>query len=228
MLHVSKMKTNSDLQKDVQNAINWESNINATKIGVTAKDGIITLSGTVDSYSKKLHVERVVKNVAGVKAVVEDITIDLGGFLYKTDTNLANDILKAWSYDIEVPDDKIKVTVENGWVKLEGEVPWKYQAEASKNTIKNLLGVKGVTNLITVKSESQDSLEQKDVVRALDRNWAINAKDITVKVNKNRVELSGLVHSLYQKEEAERLAWNTPGVWSVKNNLAVGDLLITF
>ena len=215
------MKSNEELQKDVQNAIKWEPYMNAAEIGVTAKDGVVTLSGTVDSYSKKINAERAAKNVVGVKAVAEDIEINYGASHKQNDTDIATSVMSAWKYNWNVPEDRIKVKVEDGWVKLEGEVPWKYQADAAKNSINNIDGVRGVSNLIKVKSESKDSLEKKDVENALKRNWSINSKDVKVEVNHNKVKLTGLVHSLYQKEEAGRLAWNAPGVWSVENELAV-------
>ena len=215
------MKSNEELQKDVQNAIKWEPYMNAAEIGVTAKDGVITLSGTVDSYSKKINAERAAKDVVGVKAVAEDIEINYGASHKQNDTDIATSVMSAWKYNWNVPEDRIKVKVEDGWVKLEGEVPWKYQADAAKNSINNIDGVRGVSNLIKVKSESKDVLEKKDVENALKRNWSINSKDVKVEVNHNRVKLTGLVHSLYQKEEAGRLAWNASGVWSVENELAV-------
>lgn len=216
------MKNNSELQKDVQNAIKWEPNMHAAEIGVTAKDGVVTLTGTVDSYSKKLNAERAAKKVRGVRAVAENIDIDYGHFSFKkNDTEIATDILNAWKYNLEIPTGQISIKVEEGWVKLEGEVGWKYQELAAKNTIKNLSGVKGVTNLVIVKPQTKDLLEQTDVEKALARSWAINGKDIKVEVDQNKVKLSGLVHSLYQKEEAGRLAWNAPGVNSVDNELAV-------
>ena len=161
------------------------------------------------------------KDVVGVKAVAEDIEINYGASHKQNDTDIATSVMSAWKYNWNVPEDRIKVKVEDGWVKLEGEVPWKYQADAAKNSINNIDGVRGVSNLIKVKSESKDVLEKKDVENALKRNWSINSKDVKVEVNHNRVKLTGLVHSLYQKEEAGRLAWNAPGVWSVENELAV-------
>ena len=215
------MKSNAKLQSDVQNAIKWEPSMHAAEIGVSAKDGVITLSGTVDSYSKKINAENAAKKVKGVRAIAEEITIDYGYSFKKNDTEIAKDILRAWEFNWDVPDDKIQVNVEHGYVKLEGEVGWKYQGEAAENVIKNLPGVKGVTNLIKVKSEWKDSIEQKAVENALSRNWSINSKDVKVEIDHNIVKLTGLVHSLYQKEEASRLAWNAPGVRSVENDLAV-------
>lgn len=215
------MKDNAELQKDVQNAIKWEPSMQAAEIGVTAKDGVITLSGTVNSYTKKLNAERAAKNVVGVKAVAEDIIVNYGGSFKKNDTELATDILKAWENNWEVPEEKIKVKVEDGWVKIEGKVSWKYQEKAVIKSINNLSGVIGITNLLKIKSESKDALEKKAVKKALKRNWSINSNDIKVEVDNNDVKLTGLVHSLYEKEEAGRLAWNAPGVWSVNNQLAV-------
>ena len=217
------MKTDLKLQKDVQKAISWEPSMHAAEIGVTAKDGVITLSGIVNSYSKKINAENAAKKIAGVKAVAENIIIDYGHSFTKSDTEIAKDILKAWEFNWEVPEDKIQVKVEDGWVSLTGEVAWKYQEEAAKNAITNLSGVKGVSNFIKIKSESKDVIEQKAVESALSRDWSIDSNDIKVEVTQNRVKLTGIVHSIYQKDEAGRLAWNAPGVRSVDNELAVID-----
>ena len=215
------MKTNEDLQRDVQNAIKWEPLLHAAEIGVTAKDGIVSLTGTVDSYAKKLEAEEAAKNVAGVKAVVEKIEITTGSWGKTTDSEIATEVLNALKWDWQVPNEKIKVKVENGWITLSGELSWNYQKEAAKKSINNLKGVKGVTNNITIKSDTHDALEQKDVEDALDRNWSINTNDITVKVSGTKVTLAGTDSSWYQKDEAGRIAWKTPGIWSVDNELKV-------
>jgi osmotically-inducible protein OsmY len=217
------MKNNADLQKDVMEAIKWEPLLNAAEIGVTAKDGIVTLTGTVDNYFKKSEAETAAKNVAGVKAVVENIVIKFADSAAKKDDNdIAKEIIDAWKGDWQVPQEKIKVKVENGWVTLEGELQWNFQKEAAKNTTKNLLGVTGVSNHISIKSESHDRLEKKEIESALKRNWSIDDKDIDVKVSDHKVTLSGTVNSLYQKDEAAGIAWNAPGVWTVDNELIVG------
>ena len=215
------MKTNESLQKDVQDAIKWEPLLNAAEIGVTAKDGIITLTGTVDNYTKKSEAEDAAKNVAGVKAVVEKIEIKFGSTWQKDDNEIAKEVLNAFKWNWEVPDDKVKVKVENGWVTLEGELQWNYQKEAAKNVVKNLVGVIGVTNNIIIKSLTNDEIEKKDIESALERNWSINANDIRVKVLGNGVTLTGTVNSWYQKDKAGRIAWNAPGVWKVDNELVI-------
>ncbi|MEO6684442.1 MAG: BON domain-containing protein, partial [Dyadobacter sp.] len=133
------MKTNEELQKDVQDAIKWEPLLKAAEIGVTAKDGVITLSGTVDSYAKKSEAEAAAKRVTGVKVVVEEIEIKTYSNLYNRDDNdLANEVLNAYKWNWEIPNDKVKVKVENGWITLEGAVEWNYQREAAERLIKKL------------------------------------------------------------------------------------------
>jgi len=216
------MKNNADLQKDVQDAIKWEPLLNAAEIGVTVKDGIVTLTGTVDSFSKKSEAETAAKNVAGVKAVVEKIEIKFNdAWAKKDDNDIAKEIINAWKWDWQVPHEKIQVRVEKGWVTLEGELQWNYQREAAKDAIKNLMGVTGVSNNITIKSESHDRLEKKDIESALRRNWSIDGEDIDVKVSGHKVTLTGTVNSSYQKDEAAGIAWDAPGVWNVDNELVV-------
>jgi osmotically-inducible protein OsmY len=215
------MKTNADLQKDVQDAIKWEPLLNAAEIGVIARDGVVTLTGTVDSYAKKIEAETAAKSVVGVQAVAEKIEIKFSNSFKKSDTDIANDALKGFKSTWDVPDDKIKITVENGWATLEGEVPWNFQREAAKNVVKNLMGVKGVTNNIKIKPNIQDAIEQRAIEHALARNWAVDDEDIHVHVSGSKVKLDGKVHSFYQKEEAARIAWNAPGVFAVDNELVI-------
>lgn len=215
------MKTNAELQKDVQDAIMWEPLLNAAEIGVIAKDGVVTLTGIVDSYSKKLEAESAAKSVSGVRGIVEKIEVKYAGSSKKSDTDITNEALNALKWNWEVPVSKVKVTVENGWVTLEGEVPWNYQREEARRAVSRLMGVKGVTNNLKIKSDAHDMLEKDSIERALARNWSTDDDDIDVKVSGHDVKLSGVVHSMYQKDEAERIAWNAPGVWSVKNELEI-------
>jgi osmotically-inducible protein OsmY len=215
------MKTNEDLQKDVQDAIKWEPLLNAAEIGVTVKDGVVTLTGTVDCYAKKREAEEAAKRVAGVKAVVEKITIEFGSMATHNDAAIASDVVKALKRSGNVPSDGLTVKVEHGWVILGGEVQWNYQKEAAKEAIKNLADVKGVSNDIRIKLNAHDALEKMDIEQALMRNWSINERDIQVKVTGNNVTLHGKVSSIYQRDEAGRIAWNAPGVQTVDNELVV-------
>jgi osmotically-inducible protein OsmY len=216
------MKSNEQLQKDVQDAIKWEPLLNAAEIGVTAKDGVVSLTGVVNSYSKKMQAEDAAKNVAGVTAVVEEIEIKYDGGWSKGDNEVANEVVAAIKGNWEVPKDKVKVKVENGWVTLDGEVEWNYQRDAAKTAIVNLAGVRNVSNNITIKSQSGSDLIEKGAIEcALDRSWSLDDQDIDVEVKNHNVTLTGVVDSIYQKEEAGRIAWNAPGVWSMKNELVV-------
>jgi len=215
------MKSNEVLQKDVQDAIKWEPLMNAAEIGVTAKDGIITLTGVVDSFAKKSEAEDAAKKVAGVKAVVEKIEIDFGHWGKTTDNEIATEVVNAFKWNWQVPSDKVEARVEQGWVTLNGEFQWNYQRDAAKKAIKDLVGVKGVSNNITIKSETHDAIEKKNIELALDRNWATNGHNIRVVALGHDVTLNGTVDSWYQKDEAGRIAFNAPGVWNVDNNLVI-------
>ena len=215
------MKTNEDLQYDVEKAINWEPLMDAAEIGVTAKDGVVTLTGTVDSYAKKMEAENAAKKVTGVAVLVEKIKIEYGSyFAKKEESDIAAEILSAFKWNAQLPKDKITVKVENGWVTLEGEMTWNYQKEAAKDALKNLLGVTGVSNNIRIKSEV-DVVEQKDIEAALKRNVSFDNQDIEVIVLDKNVKLTGRVYSYYAKDEAERMAWNTRGVCTVENELII-------
>jgi osmotically-inducible protein OsmY len=216
------MRNNADLQKDVQDALKWEPLLNEAEIGVIVKDGIVTLYGIVDSFTKKSEAETAAKNVAGVKAVVEKIEVRFGDDLKNNDDNdIAKEVINAWKRHWEIPQEKLKVKVENGWVTLEGELDGNYQREAAKDTIKNLLGVTGVSNNIVIKSNTHDQIEKQQIEKAMKRNWSINDKNIDVQVSSQKVTLTGTVNSVYQKEQATRIAWNAPGVMTVDNELIV-------
>jgi osmotically-inducible protein OsmY len=215
------MKSNAELQQDVQNAIKWQPLLNAAEIGVTAKDGVVSLTGVVDTYAKKIEAENAAKNVAGVSALVEKIEIKYPSSYTKTNAEIATEVLTALKARWDVPKDKVKVKVEAGWITLTGELGWNYQKEAAKDAIKSLMGVTGVTNDITIKSESTESVEKTTIENALKRNWAFLDNDVRVQVLGHVATLTGTVDSLYQKNEAGSIAWNAPGVWAVDNELVV-------
>ena len=147
------MNTDEILQKNVQDALKWEPQLQAAEIGVIAKNGIVTLTGTVDNYYKKNEVENAIKKVSGVKAIVEKIQIKTSDSKDITDNIIAERILNVFKSDFSIPHEKIKLKVEKGWVTLDGNVNWKYQKEASKSAVTALMGVRGVTNNIKTRSE---------------------------------------------------------------------------
>jgi len=215
------MKNNEELQKDVQNAIKWEPLLHAAEIGVTAKDGVVSLTGEVDSYIKKLEAEHAAKRVIGVQALIEKIEVNIPNKWSKTDSEVIEKVLKAIKKTWFITKGKVTVQVKDGWVTLEGELPWNYQKDEIKYAINYLPGVKGVTNSIKIKSESNDAIEKKEIVDAIARSWALDNMEIAVHVKGTTVGLSGIVNSWYQKEEAERIAYKTHGICHVNNELAV-------
>jgi osmotically-inducible protein OsmY len=214
------MKSNAELQTDVQNEISRSSILSPAEIGVTAKDGLITLTGVVDDYSKKIAAENAAKKVKGVKAVAEEITVK-----YKdskiSDTEIATTILNVLKGNGEVPESRIAFGIENGVVTLTGEVDWKFQSKAAEEAIKYLPGVELVFNQIIIIPYT-GNVDKQVIENALGRNVVIDAKNISVNVCEHVVTLKGTVASLIQKEEAGKMAWYAPGVDDVKNDLVIG------
>lgn len=215
------MKADENLQKNVQEALKWEPQLHAAEIGVIAKDGIVTLTGTVDNYYKKNEAENAAKKVNGVKAIVEKIEIKSPDSKSINDNYIAEKILNVFKSDFSIPDEKIKLKVEKGWVTLEGNVNWNYQKELAKNAVIDLMGVRGVTNNIMTRTNRNDAIKKTTIEKAIHNNAALEHDHIEVSVKNNDVKLSGLVNSFFEKEEAERIAWKTPGIWSVDNEIGV-------
>lgn len=215
------MKTDAQLQKDVMEELRWQSAIKSPEIGVAANDGIVTLSGEVGTYAQKIAAEKAALRVAGVKAVAEDIHVHLGLTSQRTDTEIAESAVTTLRWNSSIPDDKIKVKVENGWITAEGKVDWMYQKNAVKNALSKLTGVKGVTNLVTIDSKVHPSDVQKKITAAFERNALIDANHIDVAAHDNKITLTGTVRSYAEKRDAERAAWNAPGIISVENKLEV-------
>jgi osmotically-inducible protein OsmY len=215
------MKTNLMLQKDVQDELRWEPMLNAAEIGVTAKDGIVTLSGTVDTYSKKLAAERAAKRVIGVKAVAMEIEVKLGISNVRNDAEIAKAALDALKWSTTVPDDRIKLKVENGWLYLEGELDWQFQKDAARTCVEDLFGVRGVSNNITLKPRVNVNVIKENIKKALERNADVEAGKIKIETFNNRVTLKGTVHTWAERDEAEKAAWSAPGVIAVEDELSV-------
>jgi osmotically-inducible protein OsmY len=215
------MKTNEDLQQDVEDAIKWEPLLHAAEIGVSVKNGIVTLSGTVDNFTKKMEAENAAKKVAGVTAVVETIQVRLPDSKGESDYDIAFLVVEALHDNWNIPSEDIQVKVENGYVYLSGTVPWKYQKEAAQRTIHSINGIKEIVNLIHVAADSTPAIDRQKLIDALMRHWSINANNIHVEISGSKVILTGFVSSLYQKEEAEKVAWKSPGVTAVDNQLTI-------
>lgn len=217
------MKTDNQIQKDVMDELKWEPILNSSEIGVAVKNGIITLSGIVDTYSKKLAAEKAAKRVTGVKAVAEDIQVGVTPAYRRTDTEIAEAVFNALKWHTSVQQDKIKIKVEDGIVKLEGEVEWEYQRVAAKTAIQNLAGVRSVVNLITIQSKIEPSEIEKKITAAFHRSATVDAHKITAEVTGSKVILRGKVRSFTEKDDAEYAAWSAPGVLSVESKLEVEE-----
>lgn len=218
------MTNSTKLQHDVQEELEWEPSVDAAHIGVAAtQPGVVTLTGTVATYAEKTTADRAAKRVAGVRAVANDIEVRPLGSMKRTDTDLAQAVLRALEWDIAVPDEKIKVRVDDGWVTLEGEVALQFHRAAAENAVRRLAGVRGVTNQIrlqimpTVKPAAvKDRIEA-----ALRRSAEIDARGIQVDAKDSTIILRGRVRTWAERDEAERAAWAAPGVRNVEDQLII-------
>lgn len=214
------MKTDSQLQNDVVEELMWEPSVTSSAIGVTATQGVVTLSGTVSTYAERCAAEHATQRVAGVKGIIVEIEIKPIGRHTKTDTEIAAIVATSLSSHVWVPTD-IKATVQKGWVTLSGEVNWEFQQRAATDAVRFLAGVKGVSNTITLKPTIQPSAVKDAIEKALLRNAEIDAENVKVVADGGTVTLSGTVRSWNEKHEAGVAAWNAPGVNAVKNNIDV-------
>jgi len=215
------MNGDRQLQLDVLDELRWEPGVKATDIGATVKDGVVTLEGTVESYAEKWAAEEAVKRLPGVKAVAMDIEVKIPGSNERTDTDIAQAAETALKWDVAVPHKQIKVSVERGFVTLEGEVDWKFQKSAADRAVRHLKGVTGMNNFITIKPKVAPENVREKIEAALKRNAILDAEQIIVQADGGKVTLSGTVHSWVELDAAVDAAWAAPGVSEVKNQLTV-------
>jgi osmotically-inducible protein OsmY len=214
-------RTDEQIQQDVLEELKWDTRVHPNEIGVVVQDGIVTLTGWVDSYLKKIAAEEAAHRVRGVKAVANDIEVRLPTSSERTDADLAAAVVNALRWEAAVPADKIDVTVSKGWVTLKGEVEYGFQKRLAERAVERLSGVKGVTNLIAVKPRVSPSDLKQNIEKALVRNAETDARNITVEVEGSKVILRGTVRSYAEKKAAEDAAWAAPGVSEVENRIVI-------
>jgi osmotically-inducible protein OsmY len=215
------MKRDAQLQTDVLDELQWDPTVDATQIGVTVKDGIVTLTGKVSVYAEKFEAERAAKRVYGVRAVANDIEVQVPGPHQRTDAEIAAAALNALKWNASVPEDKIQVTVRDGWITLEGMLDGQHQKEAADQCVRKLIGARGVTNLIVVRPKATASDVKSKIEAAFRRSADVDSQGIKVETHNGKVVLKGKLHSLTEREEAERAAWAAPGVAEVDNQILV-------
>jgi osmotically-inducible protein OsmY len=222
MAVMTEIKTDQEIQRNVLEELKWDARVQPNEIGVASKEGVVTLTGWVDSYTKKWAAEEAAHRVKGVRAVANDIEVRIPTAAERTDADIALAVSRAIEWDAMVPTDKVKVTVSKGWVTLEGGVEWQFEKEAAERAARRITGVRGVTNLIRVQPSRPSPADIKQRIEAaLLRDAETDAQRIQVEVDGATVTLRGTVRSYAEKQEAARVAWSAPGVKAVENHIQV-------
>jgi osmotically-inducible protein OsmY len=215
------MRSDSEIERDVKEELQWNPDLDATDIAVSVKNGVVTLTGFVKSYADKYEAEASAKRVAGVVAVANDLEVRLPSVDERPDPDIARDAVAAIKSQLPISWEHIKVVVKNGWVTLEGEVEWQYQRQTAENAVRRIKGVKGVSNLIQLKPQAEPSEIKKRIQEAFRRSAELDANRIVVETHGSEVILKGTVRSWAEREEAERAAWAAPGVTKVEDRIVV-------
>ena len=214
------MKTDEQLKNEVMEALRWESMVTACDIHVAAQHGVVTLSGSVPYFAEKGAAERAAQRVQGVKAIAEELDVDLHVDHVHTDTEIAETVANSLKWHVWVPN-AVKATIERGWVTLGGEVNFEFERTAATDAVRYLSGVRGVSNNVTIKPAVQAEVVKDAIEKALKRDAEIDAEHVSVSTNRGKVTLTGTIRSWGQRQEAGAAAWNAPGVTEVQNNLAI-------
>jgi osmotically-inducible protein OsmY len=219
------MKTKSqdlDLRKDVLDELEWDPSIDARTIGVAIEDGIIALTGHVASFADKTNAEKIVKRVHGVQGVANDLEVKLPTLFERDDVDIARSVVNALDWNVSVPKNRVKASVSDGWVTLDGDVDWYYEKQSAENAVSVLAGVRGLTSKVMVKAREARVEDVKEKIEAaLKRNAEIDSKKIVVKAREGRVTLTGTVRSWVERQDAVNAAWSAPGVMAVVDDIRV-------
>lgn len=213
--------TDKDLKQHVQNALDWEPSVDASDIGVSAEEGVVTLRGNVASFAEKVAAERTALRVYGTKGVANDLVVQLGKGFARNDTEIAQVAVAALQWNTMVPRDRVTVTVSDGWLTLKGTVDWQYQKDAAARAVRDLTGVKGLMNDIAVQPTVKTLNVRDKIEEAFKRSAEVDARRVNVTATDGKVILSGNVHSWAERNEAERAAWAAPGVTAVEDRLTI-------
>ncbi|HVA36524.1 MAG TPA: BON domain-containing protein [Candidatus Dormibacteraeota bacterium] len=211
------IKSDIELQGDVMHELAFEPQVEASHIGVGARDGVVTLTGTVSDFNEKLAAEHAVKRVSGVRGFVEHLAVEIPPSRRRGDAEIARDVVNALAGDITVPDDRITAKVEGGWLTLEGQVDWRYQREHAGRAVQHLPGIKGVSNMITVRPSAQAAEVAWRIRQAFTRRAEIDENTIEIESSGARVTLRGTVRSWAERDAATEVAYSVPGVTVVEN-----------
>lgn len=215
------MKTDTELKKDVNAELEWDPEIDAAQVGVAVKDGVVTISGHLKTYADKFSIERALRRIEGVRAIAMEVDVTLSPQHQRSDSEIAAAAAQALKWQARIPDDRLRVTVERGWITLAGEVEWEFQRRAAESAVRQLLGVVGVSNGITLAARNVPGDLSTRIGDALQRQALREAKKVEVNVDGSKVTLRGQVHSWQERDAVQGAVWAAPGVRTVINELRV-------